>query len=277
MSAVAERAAVRAHVERMTSVMTIPTVVSRVISLVDSGKSTAKEIADALANDQVLAAKVLKLVNSGVYGFRQPITTLSRATVLLGQDVVKTLVLSSSVLGVIDKMNLLEGLWEHSVATARAASLLSERVGLKKPEEVALSALLHDVGKVVLAQAFPDRMVKVQELVGRRHCLMIEAEQEIFGVGHPEVASWLLKRWALPDELTEPIAHHNNFHPARDFADRTAIVHVADVVARAKGIGNPGDRAIPPINVDAWRLLGLSVSDLAPICRALEADAPAVP
>jgi putative nucleotidyltransferase with HDIG domain len=277
MSALPARAAVRTRVERMTSVMTIPTVVTKVLTLVDSGKSTAHDIAEALSYDQVLAAKVLKLVNSGVYGIRQPITTLSRATVLLGQDVIKTLVLSSSVLGVIDKMNLLGGLWEHSVATARAASLLSERIGLRKPEEVALSALLHDVGKVVLAQAFPAQMVRVQELVVERRCLMIEAEQEVFGVGHPEVASWLLKRWALPEELTAPIAHHNNFHPSRDFADRTAIVHVADVIARAKGIGNPGDPRIPPINPDAWKLLNLSVDDLAPICRSIEAAVPAAP
>lgn len=276
MSVSAERAAVRAHVERMTSVMTIPTVVTKVLSLIDSGKSTAKDIADALSKDQVLAAKVLKLVNSGVYGFRQPITTLSRATVLLGQDVVKTLVLSS-VVGVIDKMALLAGLWEHSVASARAASLLSVSVGLGKPEEVALSALLHDVGKVVLAQAFPAQMRYVQELVVKRRCLMIEAEQEVFGVGHPEVALWLLKRWSLPDELTAPIAHHHNFHPARDFADRTAIVHVADIVARAKGVGNPGDQRIPPINPDAWHLLNLSVDDLDPICRKIACDIPAAP
>lgn len=261
----------------MTSVMTIPTVVTKVLALVDSGKSTAHDIAEALSNDQVLAAKVLKLVNSGVYGIRQPITTLSRATVLLGQDVVKTLVLSSSVLGVIDKMDLLSGLWEHSVATARAASLLSERLGLRKPEEVALSALLHDVGKVILAQAFPDQMPRVKGLVVERRCLIIEAEQEVFGVGHPEVASWLLKRWALPEELTTPIAHHNNFHPSRDYADRTAIVHVADVIARAKGMGNPGDPRIPPINADAWKLLDLSIDDLAPICRAIETAAPPTP
>lgn len=277
MTVTVERTAVRARIERMTSVMTIPKVVGQVIALVDSGRSTARDIAEALSQDQVLAAKVLKLVNSGVYGFRQPITTLSRATVLLGQDVVKTLVLSSSVLGVFDKMPLLSGLWEHSVATARAASLLSERIGLRKPEEVALSALLHDVGKVILAQAFPDRMAAVSGLVSTRHCLMIEAEQEVFGVGHPEVASWLLKRWALPDELTTPIAHHNNFHPARDFADRTAIVHLADILARAKGIGDPGDRRIPRINPDAWKLLNLTMADLAPICAQLEADTPSPP
>ena len=244
---------------------------SRVTALVDSRLATASEIADELSGDPILVAKVLKLVNSGFYGFRQPVSTITRATVLLGQDVIKTLVLSASVLAVMDKMNsLMEGLWEHSVATARLAALLAERTNVGKPEEIALSGLLHDVGKVVIAQAFRLSHQKIRALVEQRNCLLIEAEHEILGVGHPEVGLWLLSRWSLPEALVSPIAYHSSFHPARDFADRTAVVHVADILARAKGLGNPGDRRVPRIHPEAWKMLGLTMEQVADVYREQE-------
>lgn len=72
--------------------------------------------------DQVLSAKVLKLVNSGFYGFSQPISTISHAMVLLGSDVVKTLVLSTAVLDMM--ANSMVGLWHHSLACARSFGII---------------------------------------------------------------------------------------------------------------------------------------------------------
>ena len=75
--------------------------------MMDSPQMSAATVGDELSKDQVLAAKVLRLVNSGFYGFRTPITTLTQAMVLLGFDVVKTLVLSASVLDILELMNKL--------------------------------------------------------------------------------------------------------------------------------------------------------------------------
>ena len=83
---------------------------------------------------------------------------------------------------------------------------------------------------------------------------------------------WLLKKWSLPAKLVYPVAYHNNFHPVRDYADRTAVVHLADVVVRAKGIGNGGDRHVPVIHAEAWKMLDLTMDDLAQISRALDAE-----
>ena len=147
-----DRAVVRARVEGITKVLTIPAVVSRIMTMVNAGTVSAAEIAEEVAKDQVLAAKVLKLVNSGFYGFRQPITTITHAMVLLGLDVMKTVVMTASVMDIIDTMNkFMEGLWEHSIGTARAAQYLAERMKVPDPEEFGLCGLLHDIGKVVIA------------------------------------------------------------------------------------------------------------------------------
>jgi putative nucleotidyltransferase with HDIG domain len=269
----ADRAAIRAKVEGITKILTIPAVVSRITALVGSGSVSAAEIAEEINKDQVLAAKVLKLVNSGFYGFRQPITTITHAMVLLGLDVVKTLVMTASVLDIVDAMNAhLDGLWEHSLGTARASNAIAERMRAPNPEEYALAGLLHDIGKVVIAQTFPAEHARIRQRVDERGCLQLDAESEVLGVTHAEVGMWLLKKWSLPPKMVYPIAYHHNFHPRREFADRTAIVHLADVLCRAKGIGYPGDRGIPRMNPEAWALLRLSMADVEAVCEQLDRE-----
>ena len=265
-----DKAVVRSRVEGISKVVTIPAVVNRILAMVATGTVSAGEIADEIGKDQVLAARVLKLVNSGFYGFRQPITTITHAMVLLGGDVVKTLVMTASVIDLVDRMNqLLEGLWEHSVGTARAAGAIAERLRMRDVEEIALCGLLHDIGKVIVGQTFPVEHARIRQVVAERNCLQIEAEAEVLGVSHAEVGMWLLKKWSLPPNMVYPIAYHHAFHPRRDFADRTAVVHLADILCRAKGVGYPGDRRLPRLDPDAWQVLGLDFADVEEVCRHL--------
>jgi len=270
---VLDKAQMRARVEQTVNIATIPQIVSKLRTMFEAPSMSAVAVGEEIAKDQVLALKVLKLVNSGFYGFRTPITTITQAMVLLGFDVVKTLVLSASVLDILELMNQsVAGLWEHSLGTARAASGIAARLNMANPEEIAVAGLLHDLGKVIIAQRFPQEHAQIRETVSRRNCLQIDAEREVLGVTHLDVGMWLLKKWSLPAKLVSPIAFHNNFHPSRDFADRTAVIHLADILARAKGVGYPGDSRLPAIDPAAWHLLHLSFDDLEDICLQLEGD-----
>ncbi len=238
-----------------------PPVVSRIMNLVNAGTVSAAEIAEEISKDQVLAAKVLKLVNSGFYGFRQPITTITHAMVLLGLDVVKTLVMTASVLDIVDTMNqYMEGLWEHSLGTARAANAIAERMNVPNPEEYALSGLLHDIGKVVIAQTFPAEHA-THPRPGRRAQLPADrrrtrgARRHASGGRHvaaQEVVAAAQDR--LSDRLPQQLPSRGATTPIA-----TAVVHLADILCRAKGIGYPGDDRIPRINPDAWALLQLTM------------------
>src|SRR5512140_2374927 len=132
-----ERSQVRAKVEAMTNIATIPDVLAKLRRVLDNPSMSAATVGDEISKDQVLAAKVLRLVNSGFYGFRTPITAITQAMVLLGFDVIKTLVLTAAVLDILELMKrYLSGLWEHSVATARVANAVAERLKLPNPEEI---------------------------------------------------------------------------------------------------------------------------------------------
>jgi putative nucleotidyltransferase with HDIG domain len=268
-----DKSQVRATVEGMTNIATIPDVVTKLRRMMDSPTMSAAAVGDEIGKDQVLAAKVLRLVNSGFYGFRTPITTITQAMVLLGFDVVKTLVLSASVLDILELMNrYLSGLWEHCLATARVSNALADRLKLPNPEEIAVSGLLHDLGKVVIAQKFPVEHREIRAFIEVRGCLQIEAERQVLGVTHPEIGHWLLRKWGLPAKLVYPIAYHTQFHPAREFADRTAVIHLADIMCRARAYGYPGDNRIPRINRDAWGLLRVTMTDIEAVYEQLDGE-----
>jgi putative nucleotidyltransferase with HDIG domain len=270
---VLDPAVVRSRVESTSNIATIPEVVLKLRRTMDNPAASAAAVGEEIAKDQVLAAKVLRLVNSGFYGFRTPITTITQAMVLLGFDVVKTLVVSASVLDILELMNkVLAGLWEHSLATARVANALGERLQLPNPEELAVAGLLHDLGKIIIAQRFPNEAREIRAVVERKGCLQLDAERDVLGVTHPEVGMWLLKKWGLPDKLVNPIAYHHAFQADRDFADRTAIIHVADVLCRARGLGCAGDRRIPAIDRAAWALLKLSMADVEALYQQLDGE-----
>jgi putative nucleotidyltransferase with HDIG domain len=269
-------AELRAQVERTTTIATVPHIVASLRALMDAPSPSTLDIAEEIGKDQVLTAKVLKVVNSGFCGFNRPVTTIRHALVLLGLDVVRTLVVGSSIIDVFaERSGMLEGLWEHSLATARASNDLAAAARIEKPEEVAVAGLLHDFGKLLIAECFPDAYLEIRHMVQAHDCLQIEAEREVLGVTHGEVGMWLLKKWSLPGKLVYPVAYHNNFHPVREFADRTAVVHLADILVRAKGIGNAGDKQIPALDPEAWKILDITMDDVAHVSRLLDAESAA--
>lgn len=247
----------------------MPGVVSKLLSMVESDEDSVSEIANTIATDQVLTAKVLKIVNSPFYGFPGRIATINHALVLLGFDVIKGLVLSASV---IDYMtDSLVGLWEHSVGVATASHKIALAIGADEPEEVATAGLLHDLGKVILSVEMPIECDRVVTEVARSKTSFFEAERKMLGgVTHCEIAGWLAEEWHLPARLREPIAFHFNPSLADLAAVPTAIVHLANIITRALQFGSGGDPYIPKINKGALKTLGLKMGDLASLLQVVD-------
>jgi putative nucleotidyltransferase with HDIG domain len=187
--------------------------------------------------------------------------------VLLGFAVVKTLVLTTSVLDMMSQS--IAGLWEHSLACARTCGIIAKHLDMPDPEEISVTGLLHDLGKVVLQQNLKGEFGEVVDLVRQNDVLFYEAENQVMGVTHAGIGGWLLEKWQLPAQIVEPIAHHHTFHPVRSNADRTAVVHIADILVRAEGFGFGGDRKVPVISPEALEFLKLSVEDLREVMDAM--------
>lgn len=228
--------------------------------MVKSENVSAEKIGKTIGQDYALTAKVLRLVNSAFYGLGGRISSVTSAVILLGLNVVRGVVLSASVFELMDKG--IVGLWEHSLGTAIASGVVAKALYVPEPEEVSVAGLLHDIGKVVVPAKMPQTYREICECIERTTLSIGEAEREILGFDHSRIGMWLADEWNFPPNLMEPIVYHHTPALAKEAKIQTAIVHLADVLIRAKGFGFGGDPWVPEINREVWNLLGFSMDEL---------------
>jgi len=264
---VTDRALAKKRTQLLKNLPTLPGMIEQISKAVESKRFSAADIGRLISRDQVLTAKVLKLANSAFFGFSRNVGSLTQALVLLGFDVVKGLILTSSVFDLMKTKA--QGMWEHSMGVATAAHIIAEEIDMSDQEEVSLAGLLHDLGKVVIRVHMPDDAEAISALVEQKGLGVRQAEQEVLGFDHAEVGQWLAESWKLPEELTEPIRWHHKPEGAKEVPLATAVVHLADVLARGWGLGDGIDIWVPPLNRTALARLELSSDNLKNIVRTI--------
>ena len=260
--------ALRREIENIETLPTLPSVLHKLLGVIENPKVSLREIGSFISNDPVLTTRVLRAVNSPIYGFPGRIASINQSLVLLGVNLIRGLLLGVSVFEAMKKA--LAGLWEHSVGCATAARIIGQKIGLKEPDEVAVAALLHDIGKVIFSLKFQADYERVLEDAARREVFVFQGEKEFFGINHAEAGGWIAQKWHFPPALTEIIEYHHKPHLARQVPVPTAVVHLADILVRARGFGFAGDPFVPAIHPQAWELLKLSEGDLEVILRELD-------
>ncbi len=258
------------RVEDLSNLPTLPGVVKVLTSMVESSTAAASDVGEVIAKDQVLSARLLRLVNSPVYGFPGRISSVTHAVVLLGFNVVKGLVLGAAV---FDSMATeAQGLWEHSLGCAVLSRRIAKERRMKDAEEIMVAGLLHDLGKVVLTYLAPDDYAQVRQTAQEHRLHIAEAEREVFGVDHARVAEWIARHWRLPLRLSDPLVYHHAPARAANFREVTAVVHLANILARGMGYGYPGDMTMPALDHEAFHALGLSFPQIDRILEGAEAE-----
>ncbi len=232
---------------------TLPKVLEEVSRLVERSDSSTEEVAKLISMDQVLSAKVLKMVNSPVYGFPGRISSIQHALVLLGFNVLRSIIVSTSVFEVMTE-NMV-GLWEHSLGCALACGAMARMLGLKDAEEYSVAGLLHDLGKVVATVQLPDLKTDIEKLVAERDLSYLEAEREVLGFGHDRINAWLADYWKLPANIKEGLAYHHKPHLARLYPQMASVTHLGDFMVRVFEYGFSGDVGVPYLEPEALKTL----------------------
>jgi putative nucleotidyltransferase with HDIG domain len=194
-----------------------------------------EEVVELLKCDSVLTAKLLRATNSPMLGLREPVTSVDQAVLLLGHNqiynLVLSLALSSTMSAPLPGYALkAEDLWRHAL-TAAAAAEVALRNGLCSEADAAVAftiGLLHDIGKVVMAQALPqDALSVIRNHMASEGLGSVQAEREAVGTDHAEVGSCLLYLWRLPEQVVEAVANHHQ--PMLAPTPRlSALAHVAN-------------------------------------------------
>ncbi len=95
---------------------------------------------------------------------------------------------------------------------------------------------------------------------------------EVLGFNHTKVGEWLSEKWNLPANLSDPITLHHKPKMAKASPQATAVVHMSDILVRSLGYGNGGDNAMPILDRDIVKTLGLSLSDVGEILEEMEGE-----
>jgi len=199
-------------IQQIEHLPTLPQVVTKVLAMTDSAHISAVELSKEM--DQTLSAKVLKMANSAYYGGRtaRKVNTVHHAIVIIGLDALKEIILTTSLFHTFrdsKEIESLQPLWQHSLECGLAAKRLAWVVRFEAMDEAYLVGLIHDIGRLIIQQYFPDQFA----LLKRRTNGITEEiglEREIFGMTHAEIGARVAEQWNFPENLIEAIAQHHD-------------------------------------------------------------------
>ncbi len=255
---------------------TLPTVGVQVLTLTRNPDVSMEQIARVIETDPALSAKVLKTVNSSMFGLKSPCTTIRRALNFLGLSAVKSIVLGFSLVESTAHARLGPGYdlaahWKRSIFSAAAARTLAQRVRSCDPEEAFAAALFQDIGALAMHTALGPVYAAA---VGREpdHGRHLELEQSALGFTHAQAGAALANRWRLPDRYTQTIQHHHDADQADpDSRDLVRLVSLGTIIAGAMMASGPGEH-LPALLGRARLWFGLSSAEMAPLLVQIGKD-----
>ncbi len=205
-----------ARLDSLDSINSPPSMIKDIMSLLNQDDSTAARLSAVILKDPGLTAKILKVANSSFYGYKGQVKNINQAVMILGQTMVKYLVLSISICNHVaakdsGKEQEYVRLWQHFLETASIARNIAMNINYGLEEEAYVAGLLHDFGRLLLLKHFGAEVFQTQRLV-REGSSIIEAERKIFDTDHQEIGEFICKRWNLPESLAEILGNH---HPER--------------------------------------------------------------
>ena len=261
-------------VDNVSDLVSLPDAVTRLNALLADPDASNAEIAEVLTMDPALCARVLRAVNSAGFGLRRQVDSISKAIVIIGTSELHSLAVATSATQAFRRISTklidMESFWQHSVRAALAASGLAAAGKNSNRERIFLSALMHDVGKLVLYHHFPTKSTQILQAVTAGE-LQEDAEEAAFGFTHADVGALLLERWNLPASLAVPVRFHHCWEEAAQFAQEAALLHLADKVAHVMDGDSP---VMPPSVLDvppeAWEQAGCSPVEVDQVIAEVE-------
>jgi putative nucleotidyltransferase with HDIG domain len=259
-----EDSRLKALLAKLETLPSQPALYTQLLSEIESPNSSFQKVGEVIARDAGMAAKILQLVNSAFFGLARRIGSPQEAVALLGYDTVKTLVLGVKIFAQFDAGRLLrlglDALWEHSLAASQCARTIStaENLPRQAQTEAFTAGILHDVGKLILAQNFAERYADVLRCARTEGRPLCDLEADCFGASHAELGAYLMGLWGLDEAVVESIAHHHGRRQALPAGRVAAIVYAANVLEHLMSADSPDALATA---VDPAMLGHLNIAD----------------
>ncbi len=223
--------------------------------LLDADQRYTSQISDVIRRDPSLTARLLRLVNSVYYGITTPVKSIEEAVFYLGVRQIRQLAM---VTPVIEDFQRLAGncpfpwreFWQHCIGTALLTGEVIASTQALPDESDYVAGLVHDVGKIAMAAAFPQHFAEIQRRLGAGEGDLITLETQVLGIGHPDLGALYLQAHNLPSALVEVAQFHHRPERAAQHSPVVAAVQIADLLARHAGIGVSGNPQ--PVSAEDW-------------------------
>ena len=206
---------IKTLVSRIESLPSLPSLYLEIMEEIQSANTSFRRVGEIISRDVGMMAKILQLVNSAFFGLRRQVSSPKDAVSYLGFETIKSLVLTAKIFSQFNQKKLsrfsLDSLWNHSILTGIFAKMVAQMEDQSKEiiDDAYMVGLLHDLGKLVLAQNLSDRYQTVlQEALATNRCLW-QIEYAHFGTSHAEIAAYLMGLWGLKYPIVEAIAFHH--------------------------------------------------------------------
>ena len=251
-----------------------PHIYERLMEVINHPRGGAADVAKVIREDTALTARLLKAVNSAFFSFPRRIDTVSQAVTVVGTSQVRDLALATSVVtlfkDVPPDLADMDGFWKHSLAVGVGARVLAGFRREGNVERFFVAGMLHDVGKLVLYLQAPEEARAALDYSRTEEALLHKSEQEVMGFDHAQVGEALMDLWNMPLSLREAIRFHHSPTRANRFPAETAAIHASDIIVHAMGLGNSGERFVPPLSPEAWEALGVEAQLLSSCLEEME-------
>ena len=203
-------------VQHETELASFPDIFFRIKEVLEDDAASANRIAQVVSTDMSLAAKLIKLVNSPLYGFPQTIDSISRAVALVGTKELSTLALGISAINyfkdIPPELIDMKTFWRHSITCGIFANILAgTQIGLS-PERFFIAGLLHDVGRLIMFKKLPYAASEAMLFSRENSIPLVEAELSVIDFIHTDISTPLLAAWKFPQGLADMINFHHRPH-----------------------------------------------------------------
>ncbi|MFO7878044.1 MAG: HDOD domain-containing protein [Desulfovermiculus sp.] len=251
----------------------MPDVILQLQEALTDPKCSAITMAEVVDLNSGLSNQLLNLFNSSFFGLPRKIDSIMEAVTILGANQFAMTVLAQTVRSMFKEiappsMNM-KKFWRHSMACAVAARTLGKIKGGMNIERLFLAGLLHDIGRIILMDQFPELMRQARKNTEHGRKPLYVAEAETIGMSHAWAGGMLLAEWKFPLLLEQAVRYHHQ--PAHSlYHQEAAIVHTADVLVHAWAMEWENPECVPPLNHNSWETLHLEPAVLTSCIQQME-------
>jgi len=232
----------------------VPYVVEKVLNITCDSDSSAKDLEQVIETDPKVSAVILKRANSAFYTSVRQIGRILDAVARIGFREVRALILGLSVIDLFprDQKTLSFDrvqFWISCLSTAVIAQTLAEVDKEIDPDDAFIAGLLHDLGRMILDEHFPDEFSRALSISERFRISLSDAEKKVFGMNHQDIGKIVLENWKFPKELQSVVGKHENLEEINKIEDPkerklAQIVWAGEWITLLLGVGTSGERLI---------------------------------